>query len=167
MVSVEKLILERKRNGLTQETLAEKLGVSRQAISLWEREETLPSAENLRQLSELYGVSVEYLMNGDTDWPATVAVMEKPEPEKAQKKDWRKFILGGAIIALIALLVFFAGYAIGEHNESAPIQTYQVHTDALDVTDFEEGFDIKPLSTPPANTLDEEAFEGTFDLTMQ
>lgn len=52
----------RKQNKLSQEALAEKLGVSRQAISKWERSESAPDTENLIALSRIYGVSIDELL---------------------------------------------------------------------------------------------------------
>ena len=61
----EKLTVLRKGKGLTQSDLAEAVMVSRQAVSKWETGRALPSAENLKYLSELFGVSVDYLLNDD------------------------------------------------------------------------------------------------------
>lgn len=58
-----KLVSLRKGKGLTQIALAEKLDVSRQAISRWEVGAAVPSTDNLKVLCELYGVSVDYLLN--------------------------------------------------------------------------------------------------------
>lgn len=56
------LKLYRKQNGFTQEQVAEKLGVSRQAVAKWESGETLPDIENIIALSDLYGTSVDFLV---------------------------------------------------------------------------------------------------------
>ena len=56
----------RKQNKLSQEALAEKLGVSRQAISKWERGESSPDTENLIALSRIYGVSIDELLGSAT-----------------------------------------------------------------------------------------------------
>ena len=65
MTIYDKLVQLRKRKGWSQEDLAEKLDVSRQAISRWENGSALPDADNLRQLSHLYGVSADYLLNDE------------------------------------------------------------------------------------------------------
>lgn len=57
----------RKANGLSQEALAEKLGVSRQAISKWERAESSPDTDNLIALAELYGLTLDSLLNTKND----------------------------------------------------------------------------------------------------
>ena len=54
----------RKRHELSQEQLAEKLGVSRQAVSKWERAEASPDIENLSSLAKLYGITIDELVNG-------------------------------------------------------------------------------------------------------
>ena len=58
----EKLYSLRKSKNLSQDELAEKLGVSRQAISRWEMGTAEPSAQNLIELSNLFGVSIDYLL---------------------------------------------------------------------------------------------------------
>ena len=59
----EKILTLRKQNGLSQEALAEKLNVSRQAVSRWEVGSALPDASNVLQLSKLFGVTADYLLN--------------------------------------------------------------------------------------------------------
>lgn len=58
----EKLVSLRKAKGLSQMKLAEKMNVSRQAISRWETGAAIPSSENLKYLSDLYSVSLDYLL---------------------------------------------------------------------------------------------------------
>ncbi|MDE7264904.1 MAG: helix-turn-helix domain-containing protein, partial [Clostridia bacterium] len=65
----ENLITLRKNNNLTQDGLAEKMYVSRQAVSKWERGESLPDIDTLVALSELYGVSVDDLLKSDLSDP--------------------------------------------------------------------------------------------------
>ncbi len=61
----EKIVELRKAKGLSQEELAEQLGVSRQAVSRWELGQTLPDIPNLLQLCELFGVSADYLVKDE------------------------------------------------------------------------------------------------------
>ena len=69
----DKIIRLRKSNGWSQEELAEKLNVSRQAISRWEGATAQPDATNILQLSKLFGVTTDYLLNdeyeSDNDLP--------------------------------------------------------------------------------------------------
>ena len=60
----EKILTLRKKQGLSQEELAEKLNVSRQAVSRWEVGSAQPDATNVLQLSKLFGVTADYLLNG-------------------------------------------------------------------------------------------------------
>ena len=69
----DKIVKLRKVNGWSQEELAEKLNVSRQAISRWEGATAQPDATNILQLSKLFGVTTDYLLNdeyeSDNDLP--------------------------------------------------------------------------------------------------
>ena len=56
----------RNKNNLSQEELAAKMGVSRQAVSKWERAEASPDTENLILLAKLYGISIDELLNTDS-----------------------------------------------------------------------------------------------------
>jgi HTH-type transcriptional regulator/antitoxin HipB len=60
-----KLVKLRKENGLSQEELASKLGISRQAVSKWERAEASPDTDNLICLAKLYNVSLDDLLKTD------------------------------------------------------------------------------------------------------
>lgn len=62
MIFSEKLQILRKNKGYTQEALADKLGVSRQAVAKWESGQIYPDISNLIQISELMNVSVDYLV---------------------------------------------------------------------------------------------------------
>lgn len=63
----QRLAARRKQAGLSQETLAEQLGVSRQAVSKWERSESSPDTDNLIALAQLYGVSLDDLLYVDDE----------------------------------------------------------------------------------------------------
>jgi transcriptional regulator with XRE-family HTH domain len=79
----EKLQALRKEKGLTQEELAEKLDVSRQAVSKWEAGQAMPEIDNLIGLANIYGVSMDYLLTGkefeDTSAPKIQIVHVKPK----------------------------------------------------------------------------------------
>jgi transcriptional regulator with XRE-family HTH domain len=68
----EKIKAARKGAGLTQEQLAEKLIVSRQAITKWESDKGLPDIENLKRLSKLLNVSIDYLLDDGKSMDLTV-----------------------------------------------------------------------------------------------
>lgn len=62
----EKLKEVRKENGLSQEQLSEKLGVSRSAVAKWETDKGIPDIDNLKVISQLLNVSIDYLINDDS-----------------------------------------------------------------------------------------------------
>ena len=80
MTSIGERIYDlRNRNNMSQGNLADKLDVSRQTISKWENNMCLPEAEKLLQLSEIFGVSVDYILKGRT--------ITEPEPVYIYVKD--------------------------------------------------------------------------------
>ena len=83
MTFAEKLILARKRLGLSQEALAEALGVSRQAVSKWETGEALPETGKLPALAKLLGVSIDELLSEE---PAEAQTQRTPQSGAAP--DW-------------------------------------------------------------------------------
>ena len=103
----EKLVRLRKEKGLSQLKVSERLGVSRQAISRWEVGAAMPSTENLKRLSDLYGVSVDYLLHDDSERPGPEASrQESPEGGDSMKKRWRPFVKLGAKMAAALLALF-------------------------------------------------------------
>ena len=74
----EKIVMHRKSAGLSQEELAEKLNLSRQAVSRWESGTAMPDAGNILQLSKLFDVTADYLLNdayqSDADTPKVRAL---------------------------------------------------------------------------------------------
>ena len=67
MILADKLILLRKKSGMSQEELAEKMNVSRQAVSKWEGAQSIPDLSKILQLSELYGVTTDYLLKDSVE----------------------------------------------------------------------------------------------------
>lgn len=66
----QKLKEIRNKFGLSQEQLAEIMNVSRQAITKWESDSGLPDVSNLQELSKVFGVTVDYLLNDNNSLPA-------------------------------------------------------------------------------------------------
>lgn len=80
----------RKKKGLSQEDAAEKLGVSRQTISKWETDETLPDIRQAKQLSMLYGLSLDELISFDVEMQEIQDVIDRMSDEATEKIDWTK-----------------------------------------------------------------------------
>lgn len=119
----EKLYELRRASGMSQEELAEKLGVSRQAVSKWESGATQPELPKLIELSKIYQVSVDALLSlehakeqQDRSPAAEGASRDTTEDASAAKPDFRTFcvqhkkIVGGAAVALAALIAVGAHY---------------------------------------------------------
>jgi transcriptional regulator with XRE-family HTH domain len=102
----DRLVSLRKENKLSQEALAEKLGLSRQSISKWERAEASPDTDNLIALAELYGMSLDELLGNEP--------VKSEKTEKAEKKKDNKSLKLSPILFLVAVAVYaVGGIAIG------------------------------------------------------
>lgn len=82
------LFLARKRCGLSQEDVAEKLGVSRQTISKWETDETVPDIRQSKKMAVLYNVSLDELIDFDIDIKEIQEAIDKTNEEVEEKIDW-------------------------------------------------------------------------------
>jgi len=94
MMLADKIIMLRKKNGWSQEELAERLNVSRQAVSKWEGNLSAPELDNLIAMSELFGVSTDYLLKdefGDEEFDAAEETAQEEaqaaDPEKGEEDD--------------------------------------------------------------------------------
>lgn len=99
----ERLAELRKNANLSQEKLAEKLNISRQAVSKWESGTTSPDLNNLISLGEIYGVSTDYILLGQSSESVPPAC-EGQIPEKPADKENRKFHMNGFIWLLLGIL---------------------------------------------------------------
>ena len=90
MAFKEQLIQRRKRLGLSQEQLGHRIGVSRQAVSKWELGETTPELEKLVQLSQLFGCSIDQLVENQSgeQEPKPEEPDPKPRPERGHFGPW-------------------------------------------------------------------------------
>ena len=73
MILADKIINERKKNGWSQEELAEQLSVSRQSISKWESAQAIPDIQKIIKMAELFGVTTDYLLKDDMEPEKTVS----------------------------------------------------------------------------------------------
>ena len=78
----------RKRSGLSQEAVAEQLGVSRQTISKWETAETLPDLRQAQALAALYRLSLDELTGFDPELQDIQQAIARSSPERDRKVDW-------------------------------------------------------------------------------
>lgn len=160
----EKLTSLRTAQGLTQLQAAEALLVSRQAISRWELGSVVPSADNLIRIGELYGVSVEFLMDDAADWPIVEKAKPTPETSPVQETDllpiletlqelvqekrreqerrrrwtWKKaaaVVLGAVIVALAAAEVYHLIYPYGRPIPLDELPSEHITQEELDAMD--------------------------------
>ena len=104
MLLGEKLRRLRIARQLSQEQLADKLQVSRQAISKWELGESMPDTENLILLSKFYGVSIDYLLLNELN------ISSELETKRSRSFPIFIFGMGGLIIGLILSIVLWCTY---------------------------------------------------------
>ena len=96
----EKLRNARKQEGLTQEQLSEKLGISRSAVAKWETDNGIPDISNLISLSDEFGLSLDELIKENT------AVKKKLIADSSAKK-WHILIIM-YLLAIVAYVTYFA-----------------------------------------------------------
>ncbi|HIT78514.1 MAG TPA: helix-turn-helix transcriptional regulator [Candidatus Limihabitans stercoravium] len=80
----------RKKSGLSQEEVAEILGVTRQTVSKWETDETLPDIRQAKRMALLYNLSLDELISFDVDVKQIEEMIEKTTDEVQNKVDWTK-----------------------------------------------------------------------------
>lgn len=139
----EKLVSLRKAKGLSQMKLAEKMNVSRQAISRWETGAAIPSSENLKYLSDLYSVSLDYLLSDSADAPEQnrrisnepdgemVTISDSADGGKKGKQKTAKWLA----IVMVWETVLQSPYSVDFTEEQA---RYQIHEDLMQHEDGKE-----------------------------
>ncbi len=100
----ERLQALRKSRGLSQEQLAEELGVSRQAVSKWELGESAPELEKVLVLSEFFGVTTDYLLKGGGEAPAPKSGWDRKAIGQVQ------YVVSAGLLAIGLLLAFATWY---------------------------------------------------------
>lgn len=100
----EKLQAMRQRTGMSQDALAERLNVSRQAVSRWERDETMPETDKVVVLADIFGVTTDYLLRPQAaEQPSAEEHPPRSGPTQAQRDT----------ISRLGYLVKTKGYLLG------------------------------------------------------
>lgn len=112
MTFAEKLLRLRRREGLSQEALAEQLGVSRQAVSRWEQGTALPDGAKLLPCARYFGVSADWLLDEARGWEDQA---ERPSAGAPASGDRRWYLAGGivtgaGVLGLIVMGILSAVY---------------------------------------------------------
>lgn len=124
-MSVSKqLIYLRNMKGISQEELASLMNVTRQAVSKWETDQTLPDSEKIIRLSEIFGVTTDYLLKGKETDPMDIYSQHSSKAgadlsaEVTERMDHvhqmsvaKRYLIGALalaiVIAVIAVIIFF------------------------------------------------------------
>lgn len=118
--------LRQKRNekGMTQKELAEKLFLSESAISKWEKGTAVPDTDNIVQLSELFGVTTDYLikdgLDSDEDIPAVARTAEKVKNAEQS----RQLLIAGIITLVLGIIIVGVLLTLSQVIESYQKVTY-------------------------------------------
>ena len=113
MKLADKILNLRKTNRMSQEDLAGKLNVSRQAISRWEMGTAQPDAPNVLQLSKLFGVTTDYLLNDDYESDYDVPVVKETEnTAKAEANRQLAFIVLTGLNVMILIYQLIACFVL-------------------------------------------------------
>ena len=132
----EKLTRLRKREGLSQEALAEKLDVSRQAVSRWEQGTALPDAAKLLPCAKLFSVNVEWLLDDARGWedqarvPET-AVQGAAAPATHRDRPWYiagGIVTGAGVLGLVAMGILSAVFPAVVSEAPAGVEWVHVYT---------------------------------------
>ena len=105
VITASNIINLRTSKGMTQAELGELLNYSDKSVSKWERAEAVPDAYVLKNMSEIFGVSVDYLLSSHDSW-------ERPESFKKQERNFHSNVITILVIFGIWTLAFLI-YIIG------------------------------------------------------
>lgn len=139
MVINQKLKLLRKRMGVSQLELSEKLEVSRQAVSGWEAGSSKPSTENLQCLSKLYEVPLEVLLDDNQEVEFWEDKRGEPVVPKKQQKKIRLAVVIIVLGMLVAACTYIAFIVMGEIENKLPLN--EIEGSEVE-TDREKDFDL-------------------------
>lgn len=128
MTFAEKLLKLRRREGMSQEELAGRLEVSRQAVSRWETGSAMPEAAKLFQISRIFGVTADYLLDDAAEsWRENCA-----PATPLRKKNRRTGMIAGSITACVGAVGLLV---IGIFNSLYPVRiepTYEVDANGVE-----------------------------------
>ena len=108
----DRLVELRKEHKLSQEALAEKLGLSRQSISKWERAEASPDTDNLIALAEVYGITLDQLLGNNEPEKEPQPQPEAPKKQLSAKQIKGKQNLKKAPLLFLGAIALYAGGGI-------------------------------------------------------
>ncbi|EMS73520.1 helix-turn-helix domain-containing protein [Ruminiclostridium cellobioparum] len=146
MKLADKILNIRKTYGMSQDDLAEKLNVSRQAISRWEMGTAQPDTPNVLQLSKLFGVTTDYLLNDDYESDRDVPVVKETEiTTKAEASRQSAFILLTGLNVMILFHQLIACFVL----QNAIFSLAGTMLSIAAVVGFEFGYRYRKIAPEP------------------
>lgn len=152
----ERLTALRKRAGLSQGDVAERLNVSRQAVSRWETGFTVPSTDNLSRLGRLYGVTLDELLSYSAPLPPEKPQEEAPaqQPQEAAQQPTEEAAApqpaaasapahAKAIIIALSILCLLLAIGVGvllhqKHSENRELTFDEMESERIEDADIDE-----------------------------
>jgi len=179
MILADKIIRLRKKNGWSQEELAEKMGVSRQAVSKWESAQTVPDLERILMLGSLFGVTTDYLLKDEieneefTDDNDNTSVKRVTLAQANDFLAWRRVAsvrIAAAtflcIIAVIPLLILGAATEVPDYHLSENVAAGAGLTVLLLIVAAAVAiFIFCGFKNAPFDFIDKEPFETEYGVT--
>lgn len=138
----ERLAALRKRAGLSQGDVAERLNVSRQAVSRWETGFTVPSTDNLSHLGRLYGVTLDELLSYSAalppEKPQEEAPAPTPQPAAASAPAHAKVIIIALSILCLLLAIGVGVLLHQKHSENRELTFDEIESESIEDADIDE-----------------------------
>lgn len=178
MILADKIIRERKKNGWTQEELAELMNVSRQSVSKWESAQSIPDINKVIRLSELFGVSTDYLFKDEMEEPEfvdtdevagrRVTLVEAHQFLRVKEKTAKLIALATVLCMLAPIPLVVLGGISSQHPGTLSemiVGTVGLFLLILFVTPAVALFIYSGSQTEAFHFLDEEVFETEYGVT--
>ena len=162
---IGKFIYElRTENKLSQYQLAEKIPISRQAVSKWERGQTIPDSSTLLRLSDIFDVTINELLKGERIQERTIEQLEKTtlnilDENNKKTKKIKRLIISTSTIIVFLIVSFLFYYFINSYNS---IKVYKISTDGKNfdmydglfiITNQKSYFKIGKIQTKEENKI--------------
>ena len=147
----ERLAALRKRAGLSQGDVAERLNVSRQAVSRWETGFTVPSTDNLSHLGRLYGITLDELLSysaalppekpqeeAPAQQPKAEAPAPTPQPAAASAPAHARAIIIALSILCLLLAIGVGGLLHQKHSDNRELTFDEIESESIEDADIDE-----------------------------
>ena len=140
----EKIIKLRKEKGLSQEEFGNAINVSRQAISIWESEQTKPDIDKLKEIAKFFNVSYDYLLNDEID------NIEETKKETSKKINVKKIIIRILIVFIaiyltVSLYKFIALFRFYKVADSFSEENYSMNETFITNGEYELDYSTKKV----------------------